>query len=103
MSGSEVKMLTSEAMKRAKPLRIIKDFPETTIAEEVRFRIIEAAFLLAENSVVDKQQERYNEVVKRASRFLQRYPDSEFFNNVTTFNKKSERKNNFYKILKELK
>lgn len=71
---------------------MLKDFPETTIAEEVRYRIIEAAFLLAENSIVDKQEERYNEVVKRAARFLQRYPESEFFNDVTVFNKKSEKK-----------
>ena len=71
---------------------MLKDFPETTIAEEVRFRIIEAAFLLAENSVVDKQEERYREVTKRSDRFLQRYPNSEFFNDVTVFNKKSDKK-----------
>ncbi|MEL7020394.1 MAG: outer membrane protein assembly factor BamD [Bacteroidota bacterium] len=71
---------------------MLKDFPETSVAEEVRYRIIEAAFLLAENSIVDKQIERYNEVVKRGKRFLQRYPDSQFFNEVTLFNKRSDKK-----------
>lgn len=71
---------------------LLKDFPETTDAEEVRYLIIRSNFLLAENSVVDKQQERYRETIKRAERFLTRYDQSSFYNEVNTILKKSQRK-----------
>lgn len=71
---------------------MLKDYPETTNGEEVRYRIIEAGFLLAENSVVDKQEERYEEVLKRSDRFMERYPQSKFYNDVNVINKKSSKK-----------
>ncbi len=55
---------------------LLKDFPETTRAEEVRYRIIRAAYLLADNSFVEKQEPRYRDAVERATEFLARYPES---------------------------
>lgn len=71
---------------------MLKDFPETTNNEKVRYMIIRAAYLLAENSIVDKQQERYAAVEKKADRFMTRFPKSEYFNEINVISKKAQKK-----------
>ncbi|MCB0638322.1 MAG: outer membrane protein assembly factor BamD [Lewinella sp.] len=61
---------------------LLIEFPDTRRAEEVRFRIIRAAFLLAENSFVERQTERYQDLVSRAETFLARYTESEYRGDV---------------------
>lgn len=73
---------------------LLKDFPETKNAEQVRFMIVNSAFLLAENSVVDKQEERYQEVITRAATFITRYPKSEYTREVSSIQIISNRKLN---------
>lgn len=70
----------------------LKDFPETDRAEEIRYMIIKAGFYLAENSIVTKKEERYKEVTKKAEIFQRLYPTSEYYNEVVTFDKKSQNK-----------
>ena len=70
----------------------LKDFPETTRAEEIRYMIIKAGYLLAENSIVTKQEERYKEVKKNAEIFQRLYPNSQYFNEVVVLDKKSQNK-----------
>lgn len=57
---------------------LLIEYPETQRAEEVRYRIVRSAFLLAKNSFVEKQEERYNEVVKYAELFINRYAASDY-------------------------
>jgi outer membrane protein assembly factor BamD len=73
---------------------LLRDFPETGNLEEVRYMIIRAAFLLAANSVVEKQGERYRETVTKASEFLVRYPDSKYRKDVNNFYNNSQAKLN---------
>ncbi len=71
---------------------LLKDFPETDAVEEVRYFMVKAAFHLAENSIVDKQQERYQDAITRAKEFQQRFGSSKYRKEVleieTTSNKK---------------
>ncbi len=67
---------------------VLKDFPETDRAEQIRFEIINAAFLLAENSIIEKQIERYEEALKRTTVFLKRFPNSIHWNEVNVIDKK---------------
>ncbi len=55
---------------------LLRDFPETSNAENVRYMIMRASFLLAENSVIEKQGDRYQEALERANEFLARFPTS---------------------------
>lgn len=55
---------------------LLIDYPDTKRAEEVRYNICRSAYLLAQNSFVEKQKERYEEALKRMALFLTRYPDS---------------------------
>lgn len=57
---------------------LLKDFPETDNAEDIRFLMARSAYLLAQNSVVDKQKERYEEAQEMAVEFLAKYKDSKY-------------------------
>ncbi|HMQ90585.1 MAG TPA: outer membrane protein assembly factor BamD, partial [Flavilitoribacter sp.] len=77
---------------------MLKDFPETSDAEQVRYMILRSAHLLAENSFVDKQQERYIDARDRAQEFINRFPESKNLKEVKDIlanaNKKLNQLNN---------
>lgn len=73
---------------------LLKDFPETPNAEEVRYMSTRAAYLLAENSFVERQQERYQEAEEKAEEFLGRYKDGKFFKEVQGMLDNSKKKLN---------
>ena len=49
---------------------VLKDYPDTKDAERVRYLVVKSHYLLAENSVYEKQEERLRETVKKADAFL---------------------------------
>ena len=57
---------------------LLKDYPDSPDIQKVRFRIIEANFLLAQNSVISKQEERYKSTLEKYSKFKERYKTSAF-------------------------
>ncbi|MEL7251507.1 MAG: outer membrane protein assembly factor BamD [Bacteroidota bacterium] len=57
---------------------LLIEYPDTKRAEEIRYRTIESAFLLAENSFVERQEERYEDMLKRADAFISRYRGGEY-------------------------
>ena len=71
---------------------LLKDFPETDRADEVRYMIIKSSFLMAENSFVDKQEERYLETANLALEFLGRYDESEHVKEVSSILSNSQKK-----------
>jgi len=73
---------------------LLKDFPETANAEEIRFMIIRANYLLAENSILLRQEERYQETLKLANEFLDRYTGGEYEREIRSIKENSEKKLN---------
>jgi len=71
---------------------MLKDYPETSRDEIIRFRVVEASFLLAENSVVIKQEERFKETIEKYEAFRKRYPNSTFDKELDTILKTSNKK-----------
>ena len=69
---------------------ILIEFPDTKNLEEVRFKMVEANYLLANNSIYEKREERYNETIRYALMFLDKYQEGEYFNTVQTFKADSE-------------
>jgi outer membrane protein assembly factor BamD len=57
---------------------LLRDFPETDNAEEVRFLILKAAYLHAENSFYEKQQERYELAMTKHDDFRKKFPSSKY-------------------------
>lgn len=56
----------------------LNDFPDTKYREEAMFYKLRSAYLLAENSILDKQPERYREAKTAYLDFIRAYPESEF-------------------------
>jgi outer membrane protein assembly factor BamD len=71
---------------------LLRDYPETASAESVRFTIVKAQYLLAENSVYEKQAERYKLVVEKYKDFVDKYPKSKFTKDAEIFLKNSNNK-----------
>ncbi|MFN0214291.1 MAG: outer membrane protein assembly factor BamD [Saprospiraceae bacterium] len=57
---------------------LLRDYPESPDVERVRYLIAKASFLLAENSVIERKEERYAESVVRCTDFLEKYPSGKY-------------------------
>ena len=57
---------------------LLRDYPESPDVERVRYLIAKGSFLLAENSVVEKKEQRYSESITRCNDFLEKYPDGKY-------------------------
>jgi len=73
---------------------MLKDFPETKRAAEVRYLIAKASYLLADNSVYLKKEERYTETIARCDDFLKKHSKTEFKKEVSSFLKDSRKELN---------
>ncbi len=71
---------------------ILKDFPDTKEAERIRYLMVKATFLLAENSVYAKMEERYTEAIQYAEVFVRKFPDSKYLKEVLSINESSSKK-----------
>lgn len=56
----------------------LNDFPNTEHREELMFMLLRSHFLLAENSIYQKQAERYQETVDEYYSFVSEFPDSKY-------------------------
>ena len=68
---------------------LLKEFPETKNGEYIRYLLVKANFNWAENSVIGKQQERYENVKKFAGEFQKKYNKSEYKAEVSQMLEKS--------------
>ena len=68
---------------------LIRDYPDTEFREEAMFLIIRSHFLFAENSIREKQLERYTNVVEAYDTFIKRFPDSSYLDNAAQMNTKA--------------
>ena len=56
----------------------IADFPDTKYREEILFLTLKSSYLLAENSIIQKQKERYQATVDEYYSFVTEYPESKY-------------------------
>ncbi len=74
---------------------VLNDYPDTKEAEKLRYLTIKAYYLLAQNSVYEKQAERYEITFKRSNSFISKYPDSKYIKEVRSINENSNNKIKF--------
>jgi len=67
----------------------LKDYPDTDDHELIRLYIIRSAFELAENSIITKREERYEEAQQLAEEFLDRYANSSNLREVKNIREKA--------------
>jgi outer membrane protein assembly factor BamD len=75
-----------------------RNFPDSKYLEESYFLVIQSQFELAEKSVVNKQRERYLEVVQNYKNFVDRYPESKFLKDAERYYVESNSKLSTLKV-----
>ena len=68
---------------------LLIDYPDIDGPEEIQFKIVKSFYKYAEQSIVTKQQERFEEAIKYANAFAARYKDSEFLPSVLSTQQES--------------
>lgn len=68
----------------------INGFPDSDYREEALFLIVKSGFLMAENSIVTKQTERYESVINDYESFLDEYPSSKHIKEAEKYFAKSQ-------------
>lgn len=57
---------------------LITDFPDVEFKEEALFLIVDSYFRLAENSIAEKQKERYEKAIEAYNRLMKAFPDTQY-------------------------
>jgi outer membrane protein assembly factor BamD len=68
----------------------IKEFPEISQKEELDFLTVKSYYLLADNSIEDKKEARYQDALIALKTFTVEYPDSKYLNDLKKMQYKSE-------------
>ncbi len=68
-----------------------KDFPDTKYKEEIMYLIVKSKYKYAENSIITKQKERYEDTVKAFEKFTEKYPESSYIKELKTIKEDSEK------------
>lgn len=63
----------------------LSEFPETRHREEIMFLILKSSFLLADNSVPDRQLERFQSTLEEYYAFIEEFPESSYINEAERF------------------
>ncbi len=64
---------------------ILVDFPDTKDAEKISYSIVKSYFLYAENSINEKQKERYEAVLESYNNLARRYANSVYLNDAKKY------------------
>ncbi len=67
----------------------LEKYPESKYREELKYMLLKSKYLLASNSVVEKQNERYTNALDEYFSFVDEYPDSEYKKEVDKFYEKA--------------
>jgi outer membrane protein assembly factor BamD len=70
---------------------MLRDFPGSPHREEIQFLIIKSSYLLAENSVESKREERLNATIENYHSFVDKYKDSKFMEDAEEYYSKALR------------
>jgi len=77
---------------------MMKEYPESNKLEEVRFLIVKSAYVLASNSIYEKQEERFNETLTHFERFQKKHPKSKLLKEAKVINKQAAEQLKKYKV-----
>ncbi|HYQ58485.1 MAG TPA: outer membrane protein assembly factor BamD [Draconibacterium sp.] len=67
----------------------LEKYPESKYREELKYMLLKSKYLLAENSIRDKQDERYTNALDEYFSFIDEYPESEYKKEVDKFYEKA--------------
>ena len=56
----------------------VEDFPDSNYREDILFYIVKSHYLYANNSIYNKQKERYSEVLKAYKKLISKFPETKY-------------------------
>ncbi|MFP4042011.1 MAG: outer membrane protein assembly factor BamD, partial [Bacteroidales bacterium] len=56
----------------------LQEYPDSPYREEIRFLILKSKFLLARNSIKQKEEQRFQSTLDEYYTFIDQYPESEY-------------------------
>jgi len=62
-----------------------KDYPDSELAEDASFLLVETSFKYARESIPSKQKERYYDCIEHYEEFVDNYPDSKYLKDIQDF------------------
>ncbi len=65
----------------------IREYPESTHREELMYLTVKSAYKLAENSIVEKQEDRYLAMLDSYYSFVSEFPESEYIKELNRLEK----------------
>ncbi|NPA67582.1 MAG: outer membrane protein assembly factor BamD [Chlorobi bacterium] len=65
----------------------IKDYPDTKYKEEIMYLIVKSRYKYAQNSIISKQKERYENTLKAYNDFIEKYPESKYLKELNGIKK----------------
>ena len=65
------------------------DFPDSKLVEKVRLMMVESSYNYADQSVEEKQLERFKEAIVFADKYIKKYPDSKNIEDALKYKSKS--------------
>ena len=71
---------------------LLKDFPESPEAEKVRYRVLRGNYLLSQNSIFSKQEERFKATLAYYKKFIEKYPASKYRKDADSIHKNTNKK-----------
>lgn len=69
----------------------LNDYPETKYREELMYLLLKSSYLLAENSIIAKQKERYQSALDEYYSFIGEFPKSRYVRDVEQMYEKVDR------------
>jgi len=65
----------------------INDYPDTKYKEEIMYLIVKSKYKYAQNSIIIKQKERYENTLKAYNNFTEKYPSSNYTKELNSIKK----------------
>ena len=70
---------------------LLREYPDSDKAEEVHYLLVASTYNYAENSVFERREERYEEVIEQYNDFVLRYPSSPYMDDVKGYYDKTQK------------
>jgi outer membrane protein assembly factor BamD len=67
----------------------LNEYPGTKYREEIMYLILESNFILAERSIIEKKEERYQNTVYAYYSFIEEFPESKYIDKAKTYFEKA--------------
>ena len=64
---------------------MLRDIPDSPHREEIEFLVVKSSYLLADNSIESKKEERLTNTIENYHKFVDKYKDSKYIKDAESY------------------